>query len=536
MRVFFTVVVFAAVAFSATAAEDVSLDNPDGAVDVQSPPATIFTDSDAVPWVQADCSPVAHPERDEGSGGWPEYDWDNDILVSSSHVGSGQDFDIDPANGDIYAIYDTGHATQDSVIVYRSQDGGATWTFWQRSYDPSGEMNNPRIRVVRDTSGQSYVCMFFLNDNHYLIMQYIATDLSASGWTTVTSSDVIYYDVDGEADNSGWLYATYVVAASGNDIWVARCSIDNHNWVDHTMLFNNPQMIPYPSIAAAVCGTVSVAFLDDRLTTNQNIRIRRSTDYGATWSLSVQVGDNTEGYDLSWTSMAYNYATADAGWIFATCEDTGTGDDLVYYYTTNAGSSWTYGQTIGGPGDQNMPNVRCRKAGSAVTLAFNSDPGDSTMFSWATGSFPNYFTAPERINDFYVTGSWPPTAGWTGSMPAVLYSGGYTGLLFDWFGNTGIEDQPSATCGEIIASPNPFTTTASISFSVTGSESVSVSIYNISGRLVKTIVDNQYLSAGDHSVQWNGVDYSGASVAPGVYFCRLNIGASVLSTRLVMVP
>jgi len=537
MRVFFTVVIFAAVAFSATAAEDVSLDNPDGAVSVSLPPATIFTDSDADPWSQAFSSPVVHPVRDEGSSVWPEYDWGSDILISPGRVGSGQDFDVDPANGDIYAIYDTDHSSQDSAIVYRSEDFGATWTYWRSSYSFMSEVNSPHIRVVRDTSGRSWVCMFFLIDKT-LRMRYMTPDQSVNGWTTVTSNDVIYYDVDGETDNSGWVYATYVVHASGNDIRATRCSMDNHNWVNDISLFTNPGITPYPSIAATTGGIVAVAFLDDRMTNNQNIRIKRSASYGSTWNSSIQVGDNTGGYDLSWASIAYSYTSAGAGWVFATYEGTGTGDNLAYYFTTNAGSSWTYGHTIGGSGDQNMPNIRCYKAGSAVTLAFNSDPGDSTMFCWATDSSPNSFSTPERINDFNATGFWPPTAGWCGNQSAVLYTNynfNYR-LLIDWFGNTGIEDQSSTICGEIIASPNPFTTIATISFNVTGSEPVSVSIYNISGRLIKTIVDNQHLSAGDHSVQWNGVDSHGASVAPGVYLCRLNTGGTGFSTRLVMVP
>ena len=540
MRMFLAVVVFAAVAFSATTAEDISIDTPDGAATVQLPPATIFTDSDADPWVQTFSSPVVHPVRDEGSSVWPDYDWGGDILVSPGHVGSGQDFDVDPVSGDIYAIYDTDHTTQDSAIVYRSQDAGLTWTMWRASYSSVDELNDPQIRVVRDTSGQSWVCMFFLIDKS-LRMRYMTPDQSAGGWTTVTSNDVLYYDVDGETDTSAWVYATYVQDASANDIWATRCSLDDYNWVDDTSLFVDPGITPYPSIAAATGGVVTVSFLDDRITTNQNVRIKRSTNYGSSWSSSSQVGDNSGGYDLSWTSSALNSASAGAGWIFLTYEGTSSGDNLGYFYTTDAGSSWTYGTTIGGAGDQNMPSVCTYKVNGAATLAFNSDPGDSTMFCWASASSPNSFSTPGRINDYNATGYWPPAAGWTANMSAVLYTNWNNdyALYFDWFGNTGVEEDESASLGgmvQITSSPNPFTTTANITFNVVGTEPVSVSVYNISGRLVKTIIDNEYLSAGDHSVQWNGVDSRGASVAPGVYFCRLNTGSSVLSTRMVMVP
>jgi len=472
---------------------------------------------------------------------WPEYDWSWDILVSSDHVGSGQDFDLDPVSGDIYAIYDTDHTTRDSTIVYRSQDGGATWAFWRASLSSTNELNNPQIRVVRDSSGQSWVCMFFLIGKT-LRMRYMTPDQASSGWTTVTSNDVIYYNVDGQADTSGWLYTTYVADASGNDIYATRLSLSNKSWVNDTQLFANPGMTPYPSIAASKGGTVAVAFLDDRVTANQNIRIKRSTNYASSWVGSAQVGTNSGAFDLSWVSIAFNYVYSGAGWIFATYEGTSSGDNLGFHYTTNAGSSWSYGATIGGAGDQNMPSIRAHKTKGAATLAFNDDPGDSTMFAWAAVvPSPASFTTPVRINNHKATGYWPPAAGWAGSS-AVLYTnwdGGYK-LYFDWYRNTAVGEETSAsvsggTC-QIIASPNPFTTTANISFNVVGAAPVSVSVYNISGRLVKTIVDNQHLSAGDHSVQWNGVDSRGASVTPGVYFCRLNTGTTVLSTRLVMVP
>lgn len=542
IRVLITAILLTSIAFSAVVAEEISIDCPDGDVAIQPPPAPIFTDSDMDPYGSTFSSPVIHSALidDEGSSVWPDQDWNNDILIYGGQVGSGQDFDVEEGTNDIYAIYDTDHASQDSAVVYRSQDGGATWTFWRATYNGGGEMGNPRIRVVNDTSGQSWVCMFYLLDNNSLRMRYMTPDQSSSGYTTVTAEDVIYYDVDGEVGNNAWVYATYVVAASGNDIRATRCSLDNKTWVNDTSLFVDPGIEPYPSIAVGTGGTVSVAFLDDRITTNQQIRIKRSTDYGSSWLGSAQVGNNSGAFDLSWTSIAYTHSSTENGWIFTTY-DVGAEDNLGYCYTTDAGASWTYGATIGGAGDQNMPNVRARKlASGAATLSFNDDPGDSTMYAWTSGSSPTNFTTPERVNDFNATGNWPATAGWAGSYSAVLYTnwnGNYS-LYFDWYGNTAVEEETSAsvTCiAQITCSPNPFTDMATINFSVTGTDPVSISIYNIYGRLVKTVVDNESFSNGDHSVQWSGVNSNGAKVVPGVYFCRMNTSGSILSNRMVMV-
>jgi len=156
------------------------------------------------------------------------------------------------------------------------------------------------------------------------------------------------------------------------------------------------------------------------------------------------------------------------------------------------------------------------------------------------GLFSNKFTTPARVNDYNATGSWPAAAGWVGNESAVLYTNWNSNyrLCFDWYGNTANEEETSASLtgiAQITSSPNPFTDMTTINFSVTGTDPVSISIYNVSGRLVETVVDSEFFSNGDHSVQWTGVDSNGALVVPGVYFCRLNTGSSVLSSRMVMV-
>jgi hypothetical protein len=67
--------------------------------------------------------------------------------------------------------------------------------------------------------------------------------------------------------------------------------------------------------------------------------------------------------------------------------------------------------------------------------------------------------------------------------------------------------------------PNPFNATTQIDFRTSGGE-VSLAVYDITGALVKTLVDGS-LEAGSHSIIWNGKDNSGSDVASGIYFYRL---------------
>ena len=68
--------------------------------------------------------------------------------------------------------------------------------------------------------------------------------------------------------------------------------------------------------------------------------------------------------------------------------------------------------------------------------------------------------------------------------------------------------------------PNPFNPVTTISFDVPHRSEVSLTLFNVQGRRVRTLVDGER-NAGAYRVVWDGTDESGRSVASGVYFYRL---------------
>ena len=66
--------------------------------------------------------------------------------------------------------------------------------------------------------------------------------------------------------------------------------------------------------------------------------------------------------------------------------------------------------------------------------------------------------------------------------------------------------------------PNPFNPVTNISFSIAKFQDVSLSIYNVLGQKVETLVSDN-LGAGEHHVMWNASEHSG-----GVYFYKLETG------------
>ena len=82
----------------------------------------------------------------------------------------------------------------------------------------------------------------------------------------------------------------------------------------------------------------------------------------------------------------------------------------------------------------------------------------------------------------------------------------------------------SASSVSAFASPNPFNPETAISVSLKNNGPVSIRIYSIDGRLVKTL-KNEFASAGTHEVRWNGTDNNGRSVPSGMYFVKTESGA-----------
>jgi len=86
---------------------------------------------------------------------------------------------------------------------------------------------------------------------------------------------------------------------------------------------------------------------------------------------------------------------------------------------------------------------------------------------------------------------------------------------------------------DLTLSPNPFNPMTKISFSLSQASHVHLLVYDIRGRLVNVLMEGDQIS-GRHEVVWNGRDQSGAEVASGTYFARLETSLGVEVQKLVM--
>lgn len=122
------------------------------------------------------------------------------------------------------------------------------------------------------------------------------------------------------------------------------------------------------------------------------------------------------------------------------------------------------------------------------------------------------------------------------------YAEGYSGFSNEAAacpGGAGVSgsDIPSYESVMVQNYPNPFNPQTTITFTITGvpdAESlVHLAVFNVAGQEVKVLVDDR-LSAGRHSVVWDGSTNSGDKAASGVYFYRLKFGNEKITRQMVM--
>ncbi|MCD4847725.1 MAG: T9SS type A sorting domain-containing protein, partial [Candidatus Aegiribacteria sp.] len=133
----------------------------------------------------------------------------------------------------------------------------------------------------------------------------------------------------------------------------------------------------------------------------------------------------------------------------------------------------------------------------------------------------------------YTADGWSRLESWfqNGRMSAAVSDGG----------NYAFGSSPGVSSPEIPADfrfsgtyPNPFSAEAAISFSLPSTGHVSVTIYDMTGRAIRTLSDTEMMAA-EHSLIWDGLDETGHAVGAGVYFCRLQACGETVTQKMLRI-
>jgi hypothetical protein len=169
-------------------------------------------------------------------------------------------------------------------------------------------------------------------------------------------------------------------------------------------------------------------------------------------------------------------------------------------------------------------------------------PGQYCLQYADSGSTPYYagiFT--EQTNNY----DYPMQTVWIGHSFMYIRDTGLDILarnrlldaVLQWFGNptgsiTG-DDTPPAAATLARCWPNPFNPATTIAFTLREKGPVTLKVYDVSGRLVRTLVE-ETRDAGRYEVVWDGKNGGGRGVASGIYFCRMQTADFERSEKMVL--
>jgi beta-glucanase (GH16 family) len=161
------------------------------------------------------------------------------------------------------------------------------------------------------------------------------------------------------------------------------------------------------------------------------------------------------------------------------------------------------------------------------------------------GTFHIEFDGEDKTGDVAV----PVTGGWqnwtTVATTATLSAGnhvmrfvttdeGFNLNSIDLLEATAASDLLPPTLALRPCHPNPFNPMTTISYELPGPGTVNLSIYDVTGKRIKRLVDGEAVEAGRHEVVWNGSNDTGRVVAAGVYLCRLDVGGRSETRRMTL--
>ncbi len=262
--------------------------------------------------------------------------------------------------------------------------------------------------------------------------------------------------------------------------------------------------------------------------------------------LALESFEGTTFPPTGWTatigSGTYNWERATSG-TYPTCTP---------YDGTAMATYQAFSASAGGWARLMSPAIAVGTA-NPCTLKFfmYTDPGypgdlgpDSVKVEYSTNG--TTFTQVAAFRRYEATAEWVERNVYLGTFTGTLYFSlvGWSdygdNIYIDYVrlqGRTGIEEGSNNQTPIVTylnaARPNPVTNgLAHISFSIAEPTKASLKIYDASGRLIRTLMNNK-LNVGNYNLSWNGTDDHNNNVAEGIYFYTLTTDNNNYTKKLV---
>lgn len=172
-------------------------------------------------------------------------------------------------------------------------------------------------------------------------------------------------------------------------------------------------------------------------------------------------------------------------------------------------------------------------AGTVVRLHNRTGSGTDNIIGWYPS--PLVPTDPlTNLNGQDMKGLW--------RLTVSDNAGGDVGTLVQWCLRivyappyvSGVEDDAVPALLALRGNyPNPFNPATNIKFDLPARGHVTLQIFDVAGRLVRTLLD-ETLAASTHTVVWNGTDDTGRQVSSGAYYTRLTSSGGTSTAKMLL--
>lgn len=328
-------------------------------------------------------------------------------------------------------------------------------------------------------------------------------------------------------ENTGWIGTRYngkiYKSTNGGINWFQQVYSDNHafnsiffaneinGWVTSSgnggVFFTTNGGDNWDSIYIATGAGSDIEFIN--LNTGWIIigsKIYKTENSGLNWSLQFDNIGNGEMQSLSFINLNTGYAVSLETWRV--------------YKTTNGGSNWFLRNIL-----PDCFNTHCIYFINENTGWVSGDCGQ--MFSTTNGGL-NWFQQQTNTNSFLKS-----TVFINDSIGGAVGGGGIIINTTTGGAIVGLEPVSNSIPREFKLYqnyPNPFNPVTLIKYDLPKEVNVTIKIYDLLGREVATLVNNELKKAGRYELNWNAGNY-----ASGVFFYRIEAGSYVNSKKMVLV-